>query len=77
MSAQWERLAEDAGFRKAGMVTTSTTTEAYGGMRLVGPPTMPKGYVAIVRDTGAVIIGPKGAYSLSWNHLKWPFNPQP
>jgi hypothetical protein len=66
MGEQWENLAEAAGFKKAGQVTTSTTTEAYGGMRVVGPPTMPAGHVAIVSGTSAVIVGPKVAYSLSW-----------
>ena len=70
MGQGWEQLAEVAGFRKLGMTTTSTTSDAYDQMRLVGPPTMPEGYVAIVREGGAVILGPKGAYSLSWGHLK-------
>lgn len=73
MAQRWEQMAEAAGFRKAGRLTSSTTTEAHGSMRLVGQPTMPEGYAAIVGKAGVVILGPKCAYALSSRDLMWPY----
>jgi hypothetical protein len=66
MKQPWEITAEAAGFRKAGVTTSSTESEAYGAPKLVGPPIMAAGYMAIVHRKGAVILGPKGAFSISW-----------
>jgi hypothetical protein len=70
MANKWERMAEDAGFIRSGALTTSstaaTTTGTFAGMRVVGSPLMPDGYTAIVSGESAVILGPKGAYAISW-----------
>lgn len=67
MTLAWEDTARAAGFRKSHEIQTSNTTTARNtDMRVVGEPTMPKGYIALVGQTNAVIMGPKGAFSVSW-----------
>lgn len=66
MTTTWEDTARAAGFRKTHEIQTSTTTARSTDMRVVGEPTMPKGYIALVGQRNAVIMGPKGAFSVSW-----------
>ena len=67
MTFTWEDTARAAGFCKSHEIQTSRTTTARNtDMRVVGQPTMPKGYIALVGQRSAVIMGPKGAFSVSW-----------
>ena len=69
MTFTWEDTARAAGFRKAHEVQTcSATTTRNLDMRVVGEPTMPPGYMALVGETNAVIMGPNGVvYSVGWD----------
>lgn len=58
-------LAREAGFLTASdkLRTATQTREIPGkvlGMRILGQPWMPEGYVALVTDRGAMILPPSG-----------------
>jgi hypothetical protein len=70
----WQEMAREAGFVTAddrlraitAVQTNSIESRQKPMMRLIGEPTMPNGYVALVTDQSAIIFGPNGAYGVSW-----------
>lgn len=64
----WKDLARQAGFITADdrrkISTSQKPSGDFAGMKIVGEPTMPKGYVALVSKTEAVVIGPRGSYTV-------------
>lgn len=64
-----EMTARAAGFYTAAerlAVTTSQKAQEtrFCGMKIVGTPIMPEGYAALVHETGAVIFGPNGVWTI-------------
>ena len=69
-----ELIARDAGFLKAGEMTTATEPSKvgeFGGMDIVSSPIMPKDWFALRTERGALCVGPKGSFYVPfYNSIK-------
>ncbi len=60
-----DNLAYDAGFRKAGEVTTSTASEQednFHGLEVIPTRLMPEGWFGLRTEKGVTCVGPKGTF---------------
>jgi hypothetical protein len=63
MGERIDQMARDAGFLKAGELTTSSAAsegETVFGMDVVKEPLMPEGYFALRTEKGALVVAPSG-----------------